>query len=147
MARSIILRFETTCFDCGRSLSAGTTARWFGRGRVSCGCTTKLAAEVYRAAVDRVDNAPLQPDSIPAHKPWIDDAPPHPDAEIVRALVTGLNPAQVARIAQASPKTHLLVRLQSGARFIVPAEHALHLLSCVSESCRDKVRDVTRAAT
>jgi len=36
MARSIVLRFPAQCFDCGSSLPAGATARWFGKGRVSC---------------------------------------------------------------------------------------------------------------
>lgn len=36
MARMIVLRFAATCVDCGASLSAGSSARWFGRGRVSC---------------------------------------------------------------------------------------------------------------
>lgn len=43
MARSIVLRFAAQCFDCGASLSAGSTARWFGKGRVSC-CGTDAAA-------------------------------------------------------------------------------------------------------
>lgn len=44
MARSIVLRFDAQCFDCGASLPAGSTARWFGRGRVSCCGTSSGAA-------------------------------------------------------------------------------------------------------
>ena len=165
MARSIVLRFDATCVDCGSSIPAGSTARWFGRGRVSCcgkgapaapaSLPPKLApsslpridvAAVYSAAVDRVDNAP---DAMPkpAPRPWADDAPPHPDAEIVRALATGLSPAQVARIAQVGPQQRLLVRLVSGARFVVAARDCAHVIRCVEESMIDKVRDVMGAGS
>lgn len=36
MAKKIRLRYDAVCVDCGEALAAGTEARWFGRGRVSC---------------------------------------------------------------------------------------------------------------
>lgn len=165
MARSIVLRFDATCFDCGRSLSAGTTARWFGKGRVSC-CGTDGAAAPRplppsafvpgspgaAAAAPR----PLPPSASLASygevsKPLAERAPGAleraaadcgVDAE---ALACGLTPPLLAKVAAALPAMLLLVRLSSGARFLVPAEHAAHVIRCVEESCVDRVRDVTRS--
>ncbi len=33
-ARTITLKFAAKCRDCGADLAKGTTARWYGRGRV-----------------------------------------------------------------------------------------------------------------
>jgi hypothetical protein len=112
MARSIVLRFAAQCFDCGASLSAGSTARWFGKGRVSC-CgnpTTK--------PVDQLTNA----------------------------LQQGMQPHHLPIVAEQSPTMLLCVRLVSGARFLVTAQHAVHVIRCIEESLQDKVRDVMRAA-
>ena len=32
--RRIILKFPGTCADCGAALPVGSTARWYGRGRI-----------------------------------------------------------------------------------------------------------------
>lgn len=204
MTRSIVLRYDATCHDCGNSLSAGTTARWFGRGRVSC-CGGDDAAprkplaarptmgdaaaapaanrvEIQRA-VDAAENdveqkhvqdrARLDPLAAANHfadargycngfakqellrshyvKAFLaacEDLPPAPvpDAEIEEGLQQGLSPELLTRVAASQPTTRLLVRLQSGARLIVPAEHAAHVIRCIEESCIDKVRDVMRAA-
>ncbi len=34
MARTITLRYDATCLDCGTKLAAGERARYYGRGRV-----------------------------------------------------------------------------------------------------------------
>ncbi len=34
MARTITLKYDATCKDCGTEIAAGETARWYGRGRV-----------------------------------------------------------------------------------------------------------------
>ena len=34
MAKTITLKYDGTCRDCGAALAAGTKARWYGRGRV-----------------------------------------------------------------------------------------------------------------
>lgn len=204
MARSIVLRFDATCFDCGRSLSAGTTARWFGRGRVSCcggkppvvpsnqadasvprahgpldDCATfdglpplkakppGGSAELYRAALEAEASLPpglrttppvplssLIPPGAPARyvdaatgKPVASPASePAPDSELGKALSVGLSSQQAGQLGIAFPMVRLVVRLHSGARFIVRAEHVVHLCACISESMRDRIRDVMRAA-
>lgn len=164
MARSIVLRFDATCFDCGRSLSAGTTARWFGRGRVSCcgGQTNGQPPAIPPSA--------LPPSSAPVAGRWtIQPKPPVPlssmtptaspsrpanrVAELALAtgipidnLSAGMTPAHVSTLATKAPNVKLLVRLTSGARFIVPALHAHHVLACIAESCRDTTRDVALLA-
>lgn len=166
MARSIVLRFDATCFDCGRSLSAGTTARWFGKGRVSCcGNPQTKPGDYSPAAVP--SNPPRQtvPASPSSGSPAITDAerresernvpvPASPafgddalDAELSMAVRCGLSPAQLNRLAQVAPGQRLCVRLSSGARFVVSAQHAVHLLACITESCRDKIRDVMGASS
>lgn len=150
MARSIVLRFDAQCVDCGRSLSAGTTARWFGRGRVSC-CGGQAPSSVAPQA--RPSSVPPLPPSssvnpLPAHS-----VPSYPsfgtqalDAELAQAVKCGLSPAQLSRLAQVCPEQRLCVRLGSGARFVVTAQHAQHLIACITESCRDRIRDVMGAA-
>jgi hypothetical protein len=71
---------------------------------------------------------------------------PAPDSELGRALSGGLSSQQAGQLGIAFPMVRLVVRLHSGARFIVRAEHVVHLCACISESMRDKVRDVMRAA-
>ena len=42
MAKTITLKFEGKCADCGATLPVGSTARWYGRGRVyGFDCHTK----------------------------------------------------------------------------------------------------------
>lgn len=41
MAQIIKLKYAATCADCGSELEAGSRARWFGRGNVSCCGTGK----------------------------------------------------------------------------------------------------------
>lgn len=182
MARSIVLRFDATCFDCGSSLPAGSTARWFGRGRVSCcgsGAPGPAAAPPLRPSVLDYAN-PADPTSI-VHRAPLDGHQPIPapaprasgptdetslppglrngpsagfravgpnglSPELERALLLGLSPAQLADVATAMPGLLLLVRLTSGARFMVPAGHARHVIDCIEESLRDRCRDVMRAA-
>jgi hypothetical protein len=36
LMRVIELKYQGTCRDCGANLPAGTTAKWYGRGRVYC---------------------------------------------------------------------------------------------------------------
>lgn len=162
MARSIVLRFDATCVDCGRSLPAGSTARWFGRGRVSC-CGSPSNAPSSRVAVapapvmprspfpssadvDRARAARIMPPSNPAPAPITPAQSAALPPELATALQVGMQAAHVAELARVAPSTRLLVRLQSGARFIVPAEHAAHVIRCVSESMVDRVRDVMGAA-
>jgi|SRR6188474_1362943 len=182
MARSIVLRFDSTCFDCGRSLSAGTTARWFGRGRVSCcgGQATK-PGDYSPAAMpsDPPRRAPASPSLENSLPPGLRNGQPVPlsslippgkvptgpapvaapstthygnvpqepaaDSELGRALQVGLSSQQAGQLGIAFPMVRLVVRLQSGARFIVRAEHVVHLCACISESMRDRIRDVMRA--
>lgn len=142
MARSIVLRFDATCFDCGASLSAGTTARWFGKGRVSC------CGDQYRnraAATSFVPDAASAPAPLAVHSA--------PVTQLARdvgippeALAAGLNPVQLTTLAEKAPHTRLVVRLSSGARFIVPAVHAHHVIRCVGESMIDRIRDVALLA-
>lgn len=140
MARSIVLRFEATCFDCGRSLPAGSTARWFGKGRVSCcGARADAATGAPPVAFPRTPSPVAQP--LPAPLPLAGES------DIDRALLLGLNPSQLPIVAARTPSLLLLVRLQSGARFLVPAQHAEQVIRCVSESMIDRVRDVTRATS
>ena len=201
MARTIVLRFDATCFDCGSPIPAGSAARWFGKGRVSCcgaGAPNPIAgrasiddakrrgpfpapradanvpplqvappgdsAAIFRAALDRaradaaagvpVPLSSLVPQGAPAQHV---DVPPYvPSAELqqlanatgitIAALASGLGASDVAILAERAPRQRLLVRLQSGARFIVPAEHCAHVVRCIEESCIDRVRDVALLA-
>ena len=216
MTRSIVLRYDATCHDCGSQLEAGTTARWFGRGRVSC-CggsqpgstpsnrersspvapaapvasaaqleTARTAARLdaadpeirEQARLDALSTAQRRADahgwcngfarqellratyvnaflkhlaSMPIEAAAIDNqqaaaAVASHDKALADALQQGLTPELLARVAASQPTLRLLVRLQSGARFIVPAEHAQHVVRCVEESCIDRVRDIMRAA-
>lgn len=83
MARSIVLRFDAVCTDCGRSLSAGSSARWFGRGRVSC-CGSANPDDVARrrpsqiTARDVFPDAPLVPPGSPV-SPQHAPIPPYLD--------------------------------------------------------------------
>jgi hypothetical protein len=44
MSKTITLKFEATCADCGATLPVGATARWYGRGRIyGIGCHEKPA--------------------------------------------------------------------------------------------------------
>lgn len=166
MARSIVLRFEATCFDCGRSLPAGSTARWFGKGRVSCCGNPQTRPGDYSPAAmpsdparpvhlgkagsrfdfdlaDDTQRALNNTRSVPApHFGSLDS-----DAELARAVLTGLSPAQLARLATVAPLQRLCVRLQSGARLVVAARDAQHVVACIEESLRDKVRDIMGAAS
>jgi hypothetical protein len=155
MARSIVLRFDATCFDCGRSLSAGSTARWFGKGRVSC-CGDAFA---NRAAASSFVPASAVTTSVTSSKPLpmhnaIPACIPSPELEQLArdtgielgALASGLTADQVAILAQKTPNQRLIARLQSGARCIVPAVYAAHVIRCVEESCIDRVRDVSLLA-
>jgi hypothetical protein len=136
MARSIVLRFAAQCFDCGASLSAGSTARWFGKGRVSC-CgnpTTKPGDYSPAAMPSDPPRADQRSDSMVT------------DGAVGRALQQGMQPHHLPIVAEQSPTMMLLVRLTSGARFLVTAEHSQHVIRCIEESLQDKVRDVMRAA-
>jgi hypothetical protein len=189
MARSIVLRFDATCFDCGSSLSAGTTARWFGKGRVSC-CgdqyRNRAATSTFVPDAPRNDRPELNPrfKRVPA-PPAVPPAPQvcsntlsfaspldaardretgsaarmQPNVPLSRVeslsadtgiplenLSAGLTAAHVAQLATSHPNQRLLARLQSGARLIVPALHAAHVLRCIEESCIDRVRDVALLA-
>lgn len=177
MARSIVLRFDAQCFDCGRSLPAGTTARWFGRGRVSCCGAASPSGAGFPPVRPSSTPAPLPPlpaSASPEVRRFVSDAsaelaksardllPPVPPAnphaplagslldklgaELCTALECGLDSNTLARVAELVPEQRLCVRLNSGARFIVMARDASHLIRCVSESCIDRVRDVMRAA-
>ena len=169
MSRSIILRFDATCFDCGASLSAGQTARWFGRGRVSCCGSDKGYPTGDRThPQDDAAAAPFRPSTagragfhscaglrnqLPG-KPCaicgnMEHAPapgvplgPTPSPE---ALASGLSKPQVLDLAASSPSMLLLVRLTSGARLLVPARDAVHVIGCIEESLQDKCRDVARS--
>lgn len=161
MARMIVLRFDATCFDCGSPIPAGATARWFGRGRVSCcgtdkGRPTPLRTHPADDAARAPSSAlpPLEPSSTP---PQHVDVPPYiPSAELqqlanatgitIAALASGLGASDVAILAARAPRQRLLVRLQSGARFIVPAEHCAHVVRCIEESLVDRCRDVALLA-
>jgi hypothetical protein len=180
MARSIVLRFDAVCHDCGSPLSAGTTARWFGKGRVSCcGNPATKPGDYSPAAVptdpprarpslaDRIAANPYNAPR-PAFASPLDAArdretgsatrmqPNVPLSRVeslsvdtgvpVENLSAGLTAAHVATLATKTPNTRLLVRLQSGARLIVPALHAAHVVRCVEESCIDRVRDVALLA-
>ena len=167
MARSIVLRFAAVCYDCGRSLSAGTTARWFGKGRVSCcgGQRPSNPGDYSPAAMpidpprpqavpaassatpsQQVTNAPAGPNTEESLPPGLRFGTDSLDAELAQAVRCGLNPTQLNRLAQVAPGQRLCVRLSSGARFVVTAQHAPHLLACITESCRDRIRDVMGAA-
>lgn len=160
MARSIVLRFPATCADCGRSLSAGTTARWFGRGRVSCCGSPQTQPGDYSPAAVPSNPKPLPRSAFvngsigeaaaDAAQPKVPLSPLEQcalDTGIpIEALASGLSQAHVQALAASHPNMRLLVRLSSGARFIVPTLHAMHVLACISESCRDKIRDVSKAA-
>lgn len=70
MARSITLRYDTTCHDCGRTLPAGTVARWFGKGRVSCCGQAQRDADPNGRGAERLDSfrpaaAPPSPSAAP----------------------------------------------------------------------------------
>jgi hypothetical protein len=161
MARSIVLRFDAQCVDCGRSLPAGSTARWFGRGRVSC-CGSPTGASPFNAPAAPVAVTPApQPRALPrsAFVPgsigFAAAQPPAPitpaqsaalPSELANALACGMQSNHVAELARVAPSTRLCVRLDSGARFVVTAEHAAHVLACIVESCRDRIRDVMGAA-
>lgn len=158
MARSIVLRFDSTCVDCGRSLPAGSTARWFGRGRVSC-CGSPSNAPAAPVAVAPAPQPRALPRSafVPGSIGFAAAQPPAPapitpaqsaalPPELARALQCGMQSTHVAELARIAPSTRLCVRLDSGARFIVTAEHAAHVLACIVESCRDRIRDVMGAA-
>ena len=54
MAKTITLKFDGTCRDCGATLAAGTTARWYGRGRVY-GTECHEQKPTPRAARDRAE--------------------------------------------------------------------------------------------
>jgi hypothetical protein len=164
MARSIVLRFDAQCFDCGAPLAAGSTARWFGKGRVSCcGSANGAAAPSSTPAPARVPMPPrMAPSALssarpvaqqPAHAPlppWL------PSAELselsartgvpVESLSSGMRPEHVAILASTAPRQRLLVRLSSGARLIVPAEHCAHVVRCIEESMIDRCRDVALLA-
>jgi hypothetical protein len=71
---------------------------------------------------------------------------PAPDSVLGQALQTGLSAQQAGQLGVAFPMVRLVVRLQSGARFVVRAEHVVHLCACITESCRDRIRDVMREA-
>jgi len=59
MAKTITLRYEATCRDCGAHLPVGTKARWYGRGRVyGIGCHDKPATASTRTAYERGDHSP-----------------------------------------------------------------------------------------
>lgn len=159
MTRSIVLRFDATCIDCGRSLSAGSTARWFGKGRVSCcgtGAPDQTGPFGARAPLQPVTTVTPTPTAPAPHvplSPWIDAASLKPLDELARdtgipieSLASGLSPAHVETLARVRPHQRLLVRLTSGARFIVPAEHARHVIRCLEESLIDRVRDVALLA-
>lgn len=154
MSRSIVLRFDATCIDCGRSLSAGSTAKWFGKGRVSC-CGTGAPAPSSSSSSSSLAPSPSVFDRAPAPaphvplSPWLDAGSLKPLDELARdtgipidAFASGLNSSHVEVLARVRPNQRLLVRLSSGARFIVPAEHARHVVRCVEESLIDRVRDV-----
>jgi hypothetical protein len=85
--------------------------------------------------------------------PYLPNAPLAPLAQLARDtgvpvenLASGLSQTHVAILAAKTPNQRLLVRLASGARFIVPALHAAHVIRCVEESCVDKCRDVALLA-
>lgn len=61
----------------------------------------------------------------------------------VENLSAGLSPVQVATLASKAPNTKLVCRLSSGARFVVHAQHAAHVLRCIDESCIDRIRDLS----
>lgn len=173
MSRSIVLRFDAVCFDCGAALPAGSTARWFGRGRVSCCGAGAPGAGAAPAPVSTPAPAPRAPRALPPRgvpvplssllppsasdraRSFVDDTqaaitraqaaalPP----ELARALQCGMQANHVAELARIAPSTRLCVRLDSGARFVVTAEHAAHVLACIVESCRDRIRDVMGAAS
>lgn len=148
MTRSIVLRFPATCFDCGRSLSAGTTARWFGKGRVSCcgGSTAPAAgASPVATAPDLLPSSTFKPTAQACDNTLAGAERRFLPPAVADAVLTGLQPAQLPELAAAAPNLLLLVRLTSGARLIVPAVHASHVIACLTESCMDRVRDVTRA--
>lgn len=207
MARSIVLRFDAQCYDCGAALPAGSTARWFGKGRVSC-CGSDAApssparapgapSPVRQPLPPRMaPSVPSSPAPLPAPLPLkrcacgaratVDSTPmaasgtwqchacagiaapapaaaphkaippylPSPElAELARAtgidvaeLASGMRPAQVAILAERAPAQRLLVRLSSGARFIVPARDCAHVIRCVEESLVDRCRDVSLLA-
>lgn len=170
MARSIVLRFPAVCADCGRSLSAGTTARWFGRGRVSCCGSPQTKPGDFSPAAVQTDpprqngivdfgrsarpvtsqTPPVSPERAKLNE-MIAKLPPLEQCALdtgipIEALASGLSQAHVQALAASHPNMRLLVRLSSGARFIVPTLHAMHVLACISESCRDKIRDVSKAA-
>lgn len=171
MTRSIVLRFDSKCVDCGHILSAGTTARWFGKGRVSC-CGKGAPAAATADSPAPADSsvyvrcrrcgrygtcglnlcAPLPP--APARPAFGASTPPpsfpHWVAQIAtdtgipaEAIAIGMQPAHVAILATKMPNRMLLVRLASGARFTAAAAQAGHIIRCVEESLVDKVRDVT----
>lgn len=181
MARSIVLRYDATCFDCGRPLAAGTTARWFGKGRVSC-CGTPDSARSARQELDSLRERALAAAAPEADVSYLIDACRRqiesrgylPDSDEARALYRLANPRPaaptpapadpesarrariesdavrldvdaVATLATKAPTMLLLARLSSGARLLVPAEHAAHVLRCIEESCVDRVCDVTRS--
>lgn len=103
------------------------------------------SAAIYRAALDAVSRAPHR--DVPPYLPSPELDQLARDTGIsVEALASGLSPKDVETLATKTPNQRLLVRLSSGARFIVPALHAAHVLRCISESCVDRVRDVALLA-
>jgi hypothetical protein len=56
--KTITLRYEATCRECGTRLPAGCKARWYGRGRVyGIGCHERTATG-ERTAFEAGDNSP-----------------------------------------------------------------------------------------
>lgn len=129
MARSIVLRFDATCFDCGAHIPAGTTARWFGKGRVSCcGADRPLERGDYSPAA-----VPSDPPKAKAPAPL---APPPP----VPARSSVPTP-----LSERCTPTYLHVHLRSGASFLASPLDAQHVIACIKESCRDSITKVEPA--
>lgn len=72
--RGITLKFDGECADCGAFLSKGTTARWYGRGRLyGYTCHASAGASDQAKKVGVVEDKPAQDemDFDPAEiNPW-----------------------------------------------------------------------------
>lgn len=164
MARPIVLRFPAQCFDCGAQLAAGSVARWFGRGRVSC-CGAPMPSSSAPSSspttpptrLAPTPPAPSSPTTPPAPSPassFASDADAvvraAGDSPRVRELIgkaaAGLTASELAELSSSGSAHKLVVRLKSGARLAVHAYDAHHVVRCIEESCLDRVRDVLSAA-
>lgn len=107
MARQIKLRYDATCYDCDRQLSAGSYGRWFGKGRVTCpdgsGCREdeQEASAAQRSANGRKPDVTVAKQPRPLNQPA-------PAAKPVAPQATAQNMRQDTSPAAAYLQTALI---------------------------------------